>query len=111
MTDAELAIIIAGRREDWPGGPRTLTARTATREPNGTLWFGAELDPTGDQVWFRIDEEAIGRMPEQTAEARGRQLVDALLLRTDELPLKCAINCFEVGVSDTGNAWIERLRW
>ena len=28
MTGHEEAIVIAGRREDWPGGPRTLTART-----------------------------------------------------------------------------------
>ena len=54
MTGGEMAIVIAGTRRDWPGGPRTLTPREPTREPNGTLWFGAELDPDGDQVWFRI---------------------------------------------------------
>ncbi len=31
---------IAGTREDWPGGARTLTPREPTREPNGTLWSG-----------------------------------------------------------------------
>ena len=41
-------IVIAGKRENWPGGPRTLTLRDRTREPNGrSLWFGAELDPDG----------------------------------------------------------------
>ena len=79
MTDDDAAIVIAGRRDDWPDGPRTLKPRQATREPNGTLWFGAELDGSGDQVWFRIDQQSIGRMPDKTPEARGRRLVDALL--------------------------------
>ncbi len=62
-------IVIEGRREDWPGGPRTLTPRSGGREPNGrTLWFGAELD-TGNQVWFRITSEAVGRMREKTPRA------------------------------------------
>ena len=56
--------------------------REPTREPNGTLWFGAELDPGGDQVWFRIAEEAIGRMPAETPSGRGRRLVDALIAKT-----------------------------
>ena len=35
----------------WPGGPRTLTRRDPSREPNGqTFWFGAEFDPDGAQV-------------------------------------------------------------
>ena len=71
MTGGELAIVIAGTRGDWPGGPRTLTPREPTREPNGTLWFGAELDPDGDQVWFRIAEDAVGRMPAETPADRG----------------------------------------
>ena len=54
MADDGLAIIIEGRRGDWPGGTRTLTPRAPGREPNGTFWFGAELNPDGDQVWFRI---------------------------------------------------------
>ena len=64
VTGVELAVVIEGRREDWPGRARTLMPRYPTREPNGTFWFGAEL-PAGDQVWFRIAEEAIGRMPEK----------------------------------------------
>ena len=74
-----LAVVIEGTREDWPGGARTLTPRYPTREPNGTFWFGAEL-PAGDQVWFRIAEEAIGRMPEKTPRDRGARLVDALIV-------------------------------
>ena len=73
MTDGERAIVIAGGSEDWPDGPRTLTARTPTREPNGTLWFGADLDPTGNQIWFRIAEDAIRRRPDRTPEGRGRR--------------------------------------
>lgn len=113
MSNAESAIVIAGRRDDWPDGPRTLEPRMATREPNGTLWFGADLDGSGDQVWFRIDEASIGRLPDKTPEAKGRRLVDALLtrVRTSDLPVDCALNRFEVRVSDAGDTWIERLRW
>ena len=115
MTGGELAIVIAGRREDWPGGPRTLVPREPTREPNGqTLWVGAELDPDGDhdQVWFRIAEEAIGRMPEKTPGDRGRRLVDALIVWiTPDRLLQPGINRFEVRVSEAGDTWIERLRW
>ena len=64
--------VIAGTREDWPGGARTLTPRESTREPNGTLAFGAELDHAGDQVWFRTDEDAVGPMPAETPADRGR---------------------------------------
>ena len=40
------AIVIEGTREDWPGGPRTLTPLDPAREPNRqTFWFGAELAP------------------------------------------------------------------
>ena len=82
MTGVELAIVIEGSREDWPRGQRTLTPHDPIREPNGrTLWFGAGLDPDGEQVWFRIDEDAIGRMPEKTPTARGDRLVDGPGLR------------------------------
>ena len=53
--------------------PQNLTPREPTREPNGTLWFGVELDHGGGQVWFRIAEEAIGRMPAETPAGRGRR--------------------------------------
>jgi len=113
VTDDDAAIVIAGRRDDWPDGPRTLRPRQATREPNGTLWFGAELDSTGDQVWFRIDQQSIGRMPDKTPGARGRRLVDALLAQVgkSDLPLKSTLNRFEARVSAAGDTWVERLRW
>ena len=112
MTGGELAIVIAGTREDWPGGPRTLTPREPTREPNGTLWFGAGLDPDDDQVWFRITEEALGRMPAETPAELGRRLVDALIVRiTPDRPLEPGINRFEVRVSEAGDTWLERLQW
>ena len=99
MADGELAIVIEGRREDWPGGARTLTPRDPTREPNGTFRFGAELDPDGgNQVWFRIAEEAIGRMPEKTPAARGGNLVDALIVWiAPDRQIEPGINRFEVG--------------
>ena len=80
MTGDGPKIVIEGTREDWPGGPRTLTPRDPSRDPNRqTFWFGAELDPDGSQVWFRIASEAVRRMGEQTPRARGDRLVDALL--------------------------------
>ena len=112
MNGSDLAaIVIAGWRGDWPGGPRILMPREPTREPNGTLWFGAELDPDADQVWFRIAEEALGRMPEKTPAARGARLIDALIVWvTPDRPLEPGINRFEVQVSEVGDTWIERLR-
>ena len=109
----ELAISSSrGRARTGPGGARTLTAREPTREPNGTFWFGAELGPAGDQVWFRIAEEAIGRMPEKTPRARGARLVDALIVWiTPDRQLGPGLNRFEVRVSEAGDTWIERLRW
>ena len=105
--------LIEGRREDWPRGTRTLTPHDPIREPNGrTLWFGAGLDPDGEQVWFRIDEDAIGRMPEKTPAARGDRLIDALIVWiTPDRPLEPGINRFEVRVSEAGDTWIERLQW
>ena len=44
---------IAGTREDWPGGAWTLTPRDPARAQRYPL-VGTELDPDGDQVWFRI---------------------------------------------------------
>ncbi len=61
-------------------GPGRLTPRASGREPNGrTLWYGAELNPDGRQVWFRITAEAVCRMREKTPLARGECLIDALL--------------------------------
>ena len=113
MTDKNPAIVIAGMRSDWPDGPRTLRPRQATREPNGALWFGADLDGSDDQVWFRINQESIGQMPDKTPEAKGRRLVDALLaqVRNGNISLRPALNRFDVRVSVSGDTWIERLRW
>ena len=113
MSGGDLAIVIRGRREDWPGGARTLTPRDPTREPNGSLWFGAELEPDGRQVWFRIPGEAVGRMLAETPSARGQCLVDALIvwITSDDRPLTSGINRFDVQVSEAGEARVERLRW
>ena len=46
------AIVIKGTYEDWPDGPRKLTALEPDLEPNRqTFWFGAELASAGNQVW------------------------------------------------------------
>ena len=103
---------IEGTREDWPGGHRTLTSRDPSREPNRqTFWFGAELDPDGSHVWFRIASEAVRRMGEQTPRARGDRLVDALLawlMTPDRRQLEPDLNRFQVLVSDDGDTTIER---
>ena len=77
------------------------------------FWFGAELDdPDGDQVWFRIAEEALGRMPDKTPAGRGRCLIDALIVWvTPDRPLHPGLNRFEVRVSEAGDTWLDRLRW
>ena len=87
LPDDELVALPQGLADEgckiplpWPGGARTLTPREPGREPNRqTFWFGAELDPDGSQVWFRITSEAVRRMREGDAVARGERLVDALL--------------------------------
>ena len=97
---------MAGRRES-PDAPRPHPGTERT------FWFGAELVPDSRQVWFRITEEAIARIPAETPTARGQHLVNALILRMmmENRPLRCGINRFEVRVSETGEAWVERLRW
>ena len=83
---------------DAGGAPRQ-TPRAPGREPNGTFWFGAELNPDGDQVWFRIAAEDIGRMPAETSTARGRCLIDALIVWiTPDRPLGPGLNRFQVRV-------------
>ena len=55
-------------------GPHAAASATAAARPHasppgnrtGPFWFGAELDSDGDQVWFRIADETLGRMPEKT---------------------------------------------
>ena len=110
MTGDGPQIVIKGRREDWPGGARTLTPREPGREPNRqTFWFGAELDPDGSQVWFRITSEAVRRMREGDAVGRGERLVDALLAwLTPARRLGPEVNRFQVLVSDDGDTRLER---
>ena len=51
-------------------------------------------------------------MPAETPAARGRCLVDALIVWiTPDRQLEPGINRFEVLVSETGETWIEQLRW
>ena len=110
MTGDGPQIVIKGRREDWPGGARTLTPREPGREPNRqTFWFGADLDPDGSQVWFRITSEAVRRMREGDAVGRGERLVDALLAwLTPARRLGPEVNRFQVLVSDDGDTRLER---
>ena len=73
------------------------------------MWFGAEFDPDGSQVWFRIAAEAVRRMKEQTPGARGDRLVDALFAwLTPDRQLAPDLNRFQVLVSDDGDTRIER---
>ena len=81
------AIVIEGTREDWPGGPRTLTPLEPSQEANRqTTWFGAELAPDDNQVRFRITFKAIREMPENTPQSRGARLVERLIAWLNEDP-------------------------
>ena len=104
------AIVIEGTREDWPGGPRTLTPFDPNQEPDTQVtWFGAELAPDDNEVSFRITKEAIEKMQEETPGARGNRLVDALLAWLSDNPdhqLEPRNN-FQVYVSDAGGIWVE----
>ena len=113
VTDDEPAIIIEGTRGDWPGGARTLTPRDPCLEPNGqSFWFGADLDPDGSQVWFRVASGAVRRMQQETPGARGGCLIDVLLAWMKPYrQLGPNINRFQAVVADDGDTWIERLRW
>ena len=112
MAAGKLAIVIAGRRGDWPGGPQTLTPREPTREPNGTLWFGAEFDPAGARSGSGSPKRPSAGWPAETPVGRGRRLLDALIVWiTPDRQLDPGINRFEVRVSEAGDTWIECLRW
>ena len=108
------AIVIEGTREDWPGGPRTLTPLDPGLEPDRpTFWFGAELTPDGNQVWFRITLEAIDRMQEEAPGARGNRLVNTLLAwlsNNRDHQLEEDLNRFQVHVSNAGNTTTRTLR-
>ena len=109
MTGAGLQIIIEGRREDWPGGRRTLAARARARaQPAGVLVRG-RAPPDGSQVWFRITSEAVRRMREGDAVGRGERLVDVLLAwLAPDRRLGPEVNRFQVLVSDDGDTRLER---
>ena len=104
------AIVIDVTREDWPGGPRTLTPLDPNEEPNRqTIWFGAELAPGGSQMWFRITLEAVHRIQKKTPGARGKRLIDALLawLSDDPDHQLADLNRYQVYVSYAGDTRIE----
>ena len=65
MSENGPKIVIEGKRDDWPGGARTLTPRDPYREPNRqTYWFGAELDPGApNQVW--VPDHLGGHPPDE----------------------------------------------
>ena len=66
-------------------------------------------NPDGSQVWFRITSEAVRRMREGDAVARGERLVDALLAwLTPARRLGPEVNRFQVLVSDDGDTRLER---
>lgn len=111
MTDYDAEIIIAGTRRDWPGGTRTLTPRDPCRDPDGTLWFGADLGPDPKQVWFRVASEDVRRIRAETPRTRGDRVIEALLAWLSlGHRLQDELTRFEVRVSDHGDAWVERLR-
>ena len=99
-------IVIEGTREDWPGGPQTLTPLDPHQEvPNRQItWFGADLAPDDNEVWFRLSLEAVREMPENEPQARGDLLIECLIawLREDpERQLERRSN-FQMIVDDTG---------
>ena len=109
VNGGELAIVIEGRREDWPRGARTLTPHDPIQEPNGrTLWFGADLDPDGEPGV--VPDHGDGRRPDagEDTSARGERLVDALLAwLTPNRQLGPEINRFQVRVWQDDDPWIE----
>ena len=71
MTGDGPKIVIEGTPEDWPGGPRTLTPRDPSREPNRqTFWTqghaaAARVKRGTGSVWPAI--LATGLRPRQVA--------------------------------------------
>ena len=79
------------------GGPNCHTAGLELRWPGPSAWSSS------------IAAEDIGRMPAETSTARGRCLIDALIVWiTPDRPLGPGLNRFQVRVSDDGGTWIER---
>ena len=107
------AIVIEGTREDWPGGCQILTPLDPNQVPNHDAFrFGAQVEPAGIVVWFRIAHEAIERMRENASRRRGARFVDALLTRHRDGPacLLEGVNYFHVCVSDAGDVTVEAER-
>ena len=71
MTGDGPRIVIEGRREDWPGGARTLTPREPGREPNRQVfWFGAELHPSAGNAVALTPPAQLHEAPEQAPPPR-----------------------------------------
>ena len=67
------------------------------------------MEPSGILVWFRITNDDIRGMPENTPRARGERLVDALIVRLKENPdyrLE-VVNHFQVFVTEAGDVTVE----
>ena len=102
-----LAIVINGTFDNWPGGAQTLTPMDPAARPRpATLQFGAQVEPAGNLVWFRIDADDIQLLREDTPQARGALLVNALIVWREENP-DHAGNTFHVVVRDTGYVTVE----
>ena len=102
MTGGELAIVIEGRRGDWPRGARTLTPREPTREPNGTPLVRGRPRPRRQPGVVpdrrRRPSAGCGR---RHPHARGERLVDALLawLTPNRQAHDPSLNRFQVRIS------------
>ena len=108
------AIVITGTYDNWPGGPRTLTRRRPAPRPRPTtLQFGAQVEPDGLLVWFRVDDDEMQLLlentQEDTPEVRGARLVSALIAWLSEGAEHRLEDCntFQVFVSDAGDTTVE----
>ena len=104
------AIIIDGTFDNWPGGSQTLMPLDPAPRPKpATLQFGAQVEPAGRLVWFRIDADDIRLLREDTPQARGALLVNALIVWLDENPdpQLDAGNTFHVVVCETRDVRVE----
>ena len=108
------AIVITGTYDKWPGGPRTLTSLDPAPRPGPTTFqFGAQVEPDGLPVWFRVDDDEMLLLLENTQEdtpaVRGARLVAALIawLSEDAEYRLEDRNCFQVFVSDAGDTRVE----
>ncbi len=106
-------IVIKGTFDNWPGGSQTLIPLDPAPRPRpATLQFGAQVEPAGRLVWFRIDADDIRLLREDTPQARGALLVNALIVWLNENPdhQLDAGNTFHVLVCETGDVKVEPAR-